>query len=556
MDFTRRTMFAASAVAPLAASSPAERNVSGSVYFATDFGVDPLAADNTAAMNAFCAAVAAGDGDDGGVEGILPAGRIVCTGPVLWDGGGTIRGVGPKETILHFATGSGWTWGTDQAQTKDYNLTDAGVTGDQGVTAIWVRWVRGFYFERFHAKCDRFILAGDVAAGVGKPCYIGHFIDGRDCGHPPPSLYVPTLNFIDIVNCQGQWIEDDFFIEGRYHPSLDGWTMGGNIQDRLDHVVFSGGYIGRFRDNRSLVDGRVNHMHVDDTHHNELALRQSYRFEVTASTAKSTSQVGWSGVNLGGKVSSTGSNAILFKCARHNVGVTAVKSGALMIGSEQTRTPIRIEGIAGQMTGFAFGPITWDNVVPIDNQQSVIELLGDAASTTIVGFAHGPIVGRAFTNPLASVIKVKDRCTSIALDPDAMGFHNALQLVDDQSSAATPLKLATPASSQLATYNGRLVTGGVLARAFENFVTRNGSVLYDPPPLAPGEGVTTMVLCASCALGDFAAASFAADLQGLTVTAYVSAPGIVSVRFQNGTGATVDLGSATLRVRTRPASLT
>lgn len=51
------------------------------------------------------------------------------------------------------------------------------------------------------------------------------------------------------------------------------------------------------------------------------------------------------------------------------------------------------------------------------------------------------------------------------------------------------------------------------------------------------------------ALGDFARASFSVDLQGVTLTAWVSAADTVSVRFQNGTAGAIDLASATLRVR-------
>jgi hypothetical protein len=76
-----------------------------------------------------------------------------------------------------------------------------------------------------------------------------------------------------------------------------------------------------------------------------------------------------------------------------------------------------------------------------------------------------------------------------------------------------------------------------------------GSVSYDLPNLAAGEGVTTTVTVAGAALGDFARASFSLDLQGITLTAWVSAADTVSVRFQNGTTAAVDLASGMLRVR-------
>jgi hypothetical protein len=80
------------------------------------------------------------------------------------------------------------------------------------------------------------------------------------------------------------------------------------------------------------------------------------------------------------------------------------------------------------------------------------------------------------------------------------------------------------------------------------------SVTYHPPSLDAGTGATTTVAVVGAALGDFARASFSLDLQGITLTTWVSAADTASVRFQNGTAGTVDLGSGTLRVRVEKAS--
>lgn len=76
-----------------------------------------------------------------------------------------------------------------------------------------------------------------------------------------------------------------------------------------------------------------------------------------------------------------------------------------------------------------------------------------------------------------------------------------------------------------------------------------GSGAYDPPNLADGAGVTTTIAVATAVLGDFAIASFSLDLQGILVSAYISAAGVVSVRFQNETGGAIDLANGTLAVK-------
>lgn len=82
----------------------------------------------------------------------------------------------------------------------------------------------------------------------------------------------------------------------------------------------------------------------------------------------------------------------------------------------------------------------------------------------------------------------------------------------------------------------------------------SGSATYDPPSMNDGDGATTTVTVTGAALGDLVeSVSFSLDLQGIAVTGYVSAANTVSVRFQNESGGTLDLGSGTLRARVRKA---
>jgi polygalacturonase len=76
-----------------------------------------------------------------------------------------------------------------------------------------------------------------------------------------------------------------------------------------------------------------------------------------------------------------------------------------------------------------------------------------------------------------------------------------------------------------------------------------GSATYDPANLVDGTGVTTTVTCTGATLGMQVDASFSLNLQGITMTAYVSSNDTVSVRFQNETGGPIDLGSGTITVR-------
>lgn len=73
---------------------------------------------------------------------------------------------------------------------------------------------------------------------------------------------------------------------------------------------------------------------------------------------------------------------------------------------------------------------------------------------------------------------------------------------------------------------------------------------WNPASLATGAGETSAaVTLTGVAFGQTVQAAAPYDLQGLVVTAYVSAANTVRVRIQNGTGATIDLASGTWTVR-------
>ena len=71
----------------------------------------------------------------------------------------------------------------------------------------------------------------------------------------------------------------------------------------------------------------------------------------------------------------------------------------------------------------------------------------------------------------------------------------------------------------------------------------------DAGSLVDAAGETETIAVPGVALGDIVIGfSFGVDLVGITVTAYVSAANVVTIRVQNESGSTVDLASTTVRV--------
>lgn len=101
---------------------------------------------------------------------------------------------------------------------------------------------------------------------------------------------------------------------------------------------------------------------------------------------------------------------------------------------------------------------------------------------------------------------------------------------------------------------GANVEAGTTRRNFNLF----GSAVYNAGNLVDGAGVTTTagaggdITVTGAVLGDYVlAVSCSVDLQGITLTGYVSAAGTVSLRLQNETGGAINLGSATYRAMVR-----
>lgn len=122
-------------------------------------------------------------------------------------------------------------------------------------------------------------------------------------------------------------------------------------------------------------------------------------------------------------------------------------------------------------------------------------------------------------------------------DPTAPSANKARLYTKDDGSGNTQLMVRFPTGSPMS------------IRTQGNTQYLQGTATYDPANLVDGAGVTTTVTVTGAVLGDLTVASFSLDLQGITLTSYVSAADTVSVRFQNESGGAIDLASGTIKVR-------
>jgi hypothetical protein len=83
---------------------------------------------------------------------------------------------------------------------------------------------------------------------------------------------------------------------------------------------------------------------------------------------------------------------------------------------------------------------------------------------------------------------------------------------------------------------------GLFSDTWSVSATLNASSLTD------GTGETNTIAVPGVALGDIVLnVSMGVDVSGLSITPYVSAANVVSIRFQNESGGTLDLASTTVK---------
>jgi hypothetical protein len=91
-----------------------------------------------------------------------------------------------------------------------------------------------------------------------------------------------------------------------------------------------------------------------------------------------------------------------------------------------------------------------------------------------------------------------------------------------------------------------------LRTLFEELKPLEGSATWDPGSIADGDEEVKEVTVAGAALGDFVLVSASIDVADLALVAQVTAADTVTCQLLNNTGAAVDLGSLTVRVRVTP----
>lgn len=129
----------------------------------------------------------------------------------------------------------------------------AGIKFVQGAPSTQVmfeaRGVRGVHFK--NCKFENLYYGFDLGTAT-RVCTIFELVDcelNMRPGH---------LHLLNVVNCRAQIEVRDSFIEGAFSPGSSGLRIDQNLAGTVDHIVFTGGYFGRFDTNFDIAQRVVN----------------------------------------------------------------------------------------------------------------------------------------------------------------------------------------------------------------------------------------------------------------------------------------------------------
>lgn len=172
-----------------------------------------------------------------------------------------------------------------------------------------------------------------------------------------------------------------------------------------------------------------------------------------------------------------------------------------------------------------------------DNTIYAVEMAATGLATQYVEVSNNNVISTNIGTLQATGFVVNGSISTMVFGRNTFSNNYNTNLVETSFASR-----ATKAILQL--------SSGVLVRMkLLDAINYINTAVYDPISLADGAGVTTTVSVPGASLGDIAQATFSLDLQGILLTAWVSAANTVSVRFQNETGGVIDLASGTITAR-------
>jgi hypothetical protein len=277
------------------------------------------------------------------------------------------------------------------------------------------------------------------------------------------------------------------------------------------------------------------------------------------------------------------------KVTLSNNTITGIKDIGLQIGNgcknivvnggryeSNENDAIRVqESIATQRT-----PLVLDSVTAVANQDTALQIIGaydlnvsggsyigglDAGENAI-GVSGSAVAGNdtRVIGVISGVAATARNSTGYAINVGANNYRTNIMNNSfvAHDSATYVAHIASSIVGKAFFSSNSMILAGVYLSEFAGIFDESGGgmlianqlvagakTLYDPPTLASGSTATVSISAPGLNFGDhIESIAFAADLQGITLSAVITAADTVSVTFHNNTGGSINLPAANVSV--------
>lgn len=176
------------------------------------------------------------------------------------------------------------------------------------------------------------------------------------------------------------------------------------------------------------------------------------------------------------------------------------------------------------------------------NVAQIFDIDGSSAAA-IRGVIRDNIIGDAVAPGNACVVTDAIRIS---------GSANAVRIINNRVNAPSSVTVTDMIDLSGCSQYPLTIDGNVAATdggTITNTVNPTQGWAFDPGAIADGDSLDTDQTLTGVALGDIVLPSFSLDLQGLSLTAAVTAANTITFTFTNCTGGSVNLGSGALRAK-------
>ena len=210
-----------------------------------------------------------------------------------------------------------------------------------------------------------------------------------------------------------------------------------------------------------------------------------------------------------------------------------------------TNCEVDISSVTLKIPNVTYDYVTWARNAPFLNNRGINNLVLSEVVTDFVGV----------NNAIMSYANGSDEISTLSIAGGSIVGSGLLVQTPESLGVGGTTHITVGSSCAVDVLTKGKQNGGIgIAKERQGVISvpwllKNASVTFDPPSIPAGLSITTTITLTGVVVDDFVQASFTQYNANVEISAVVSAPNTVTVRFKNTSAAAINLTSGTLSVK-------